>query len=104
LVFFDDISIYNKTWEYHIERVDIALQLVWDHQLFVKHSKCAFGASEVEYLGHIVSQEEVQFDQNKVVAMQDWPYPKTVKSLHGFLGLTIYYRKFVKNYGKLLLP
>jgi hypothetical protein len=59
LVFFDDILIYSKTWESHIEHVDKSLQLLRDNQLFVKHSKCAFGAHEVEYLGHIVSQEGV---------------------------------------------
>jgi hypothetical protein len=55
LVFFDDILIYKKTREYHIEYVDRALQLLQDRQLFVKWSKCAFGALEVGYLGHIVS-------------------------------------------------
>jgi hypothetical protein len=43
-------------------------------------------------------------DPKKIEAMQDWLRPKTLKSLHGFLGLTGYYRKFVKNYGKILMP
>jgi hypothetical protein len=59
LVFFDDILIYGKTWESHIEHVDKSLQLLRDKQLFVKCSKCDFGALKVEYFGHIVSQEGV---------------------------------------------
>jgi hypothetical protein len=101
LVLFNDILIYNKTWESHIEHVDKSLQLLRDNQLFVKCSKCAFGAHEVEYLGHIVSEKVVLVDPKKVVAMQDWPHPKTLKSLRGFLGLAGYYKKFMKNYGKI---
>jgi hypothetical protein len=58
LVFFDDILNYSKAWESHIEHVDKFLQLLRDNQLFVKGSKCAFGALEVEYLGHIVNRNE----------------------------------------------
>jgi hypothetical protein len=58
------------------------------HKLFLKQSKCAFGASEVEYLGHIVGKDGVRVDPKKIEAMKDWPHPKTLKILHGFLGLT----------------
>jgi hypothetical protein len=101
LVFFDDILIYSKTWTTHLSHVDQVLHLLSQHQLFLKQSKCAFGASEVEYLGHIVGKDGVRVDPKKIEAMQDWPHPKTLKSLRGFLGLTGYYRKFVKNYGKI---
>ena len=104
LVFFDDILIYSKTWESHVEHVDKYLQLLREHQLFLKRSKCSFGASEVEYLGHIVTKDGVRVDPKKVVAMKEWPRPKTLKSLQGFLGLTGYYRKFVKNYEKITSP
>ena len=104
LVFFDDILIYSKTWESHLQHVDKALQLLRNHQLFVKRSKCSFGVSEVEYLGHIVGRDGVRVDPKKIQAMQDWPRPKTLKNLRGFLGLTGYYRKFVKNYGKIAAP
>jgi len=100
LIFFDDIWIYSKTWESHVDHVDKCLKLLREHQLFLKRSKCAFGASEVEYLGHIVTKDGVRVDPKKVVDMKEWPCPKTLKSLRGFLGLTGYYRKFVKNYGK----
>jgi len=57
LVFFDDILIDSKTWEDHLQHVDKALQLLRDHQLFVKRYKFSFGAFEVEYLGHIVGHD-----------------------------------------------
>jgi hypothetical protein len=104
LVFFDDILIYSKTWKDHMTHVDQVLSLLAQHQLFLKQSKCAFGASEVEYLGHLVGKDGVRVDPKKIEAMQDWPHPKTLKSLRGFLGLTGYYRKFVKNYGKIAAP
>jgi hypothetical protein len=55
-------------------------------------------------LGHLVGKYGVRVDPKKIEAMQDWPHPKTLKSLRGFLGLTEYYRKFTKNYGKIAAP
>jgi hypothetical protein len=104
LVFFDDILIYRKTWIDHLAHVDQVLHLLSQHQLFLKQSKCVFGASEVEYLGHLVGKDGVRVDPKNIEAMQDWPHPKTLKSFRGFLGLTGYYHKFVKNYGKISAP
>jgi hypothetical protein len=59
---------------------------------------------KVEYLGHLVGKDNVRVDPKNIEAMQDWPHPKTLKILHGFLGLIGYYRKFVKNYGKIATP
>jgi hypothetical protein len=84
--------------------VDQVLHLLSQHQLFLKQSKCAFGALEVEYLGHLVGKDGIRVDPKKIEAMQDWPRPKTLKILHGFLGLIGYYRKFVKNFGKIAAP
>jgi hypothetical protein len=88
----------------HLAHVDRVLHLLSQHQLFLKLSKCVFGASEVEYLGHIVGKASVRVDPKNIEAMQDWSHPKTLKSLHVFLGLTCYYHKFVKNYRKIVAP
>jgi hypothetical protein len=104
LVFFDDILIYSKTWITHISHVDQVLHILSQHQLFLKQSKCSFGALKVEYLGHLVGKAGVRVNPKKIEAMQDWPHPNTLKILCGFLGLTGYYRNFVKNYGKVATP
>jgi hypothetical protein len=104
LVFFDDILIYRKNWINRISHVDRVLHILSQHQLFLKQSKCAFGTSEVEYLGHLFGKDDVIVDPKKIEAMQDWPHPKTLKILWGFMGLTGYYHKFVKNYGKIVTP
>jgi hypothetical protein len=71
LVFFDDILIYSKTWTKHLAHVDRVLHLLSQHQLFLKQSKCAFGTSEVEYLGHLVSKDGIRVDTKNIEAMQD---------------------------------
>ena len=98
LFFFDDILIYNTTWEAHLQHVAKILQLLQNYRLFVKKSKCSFGVHEKEYLGHTVGCDGVMVNPNEYKAMQEWPRPKNLKSLREFLGLTRYYRKFVHNY------
>ena len=104
LVFFDDILIYSKSWKDHVEHVDRVLQLLEEKQLYAKRSKCFFGVQKVEYLGHIVSHEGVKVDPSKIKAIKEWKIPTSIKHLRGFLGLTRYYRKFVKNYGRIAAP
>ena len=84
--------------------MDRLIHLLSKNNFFIKQSKCSFGTSEVEYLGHLVGKDGIRVDPKKIESMQDWMYPKTLKIMHGFLALTWYYRKFVKNYGKIVAP
>ncbi|KAD7476965.1 hypothetical protein E3N88_00101 [Mikania micrantha] len=98
LVFFDDILIYSSTMEKHVEHFEQNLNLLHDHNFFAKMKKCCFGKQEVIFLGHVVTSAGVKVEQEKVSAIQSWPIPLCVKDVCGFLGLTGYYRRFVRDY------
>lgn len=104
LVFFYDILVYSRDRESHIVQLKKVMQVLKDQQLYVKRSKYEFGVHKIEYLGHIISRDGVATDLKKIEAMIDWPVPKSVKGLRGFLGLTGYYRKFIQGYGIISKP
>ena len=90
LVFFNDILVYSSTMREHIQHLQITLDILRSHQLHVKREKCQFGQMEVKYLGHVISQEGVLVDSEKVSAMVQWPKPRNLKAMQGFLGLIGY--------------
>jgi hypothetical protein len=104
LVFFYDILVYSSTWQEHCKHLTQTLEILRQHQLFVKKEKCQFGMQVIKYLGHIISKNGVAVDPEKIFAMVDWPLPKNPRAMRGFLGLTGYYHKFIKNYGKIASP
>lgn len=104
LVFFDDILVYSPDMKTHLKHLETVLQLLHLHQFYANFKKCTFGSTRISYLGHIISEQGVAADPEKVEAMLQWPLPKSVTELRGFLGLTGYYRRFVKNYGQIARP
>ncbi|KAL4367918.1 hypothetical protein GQ457_05G016100 [Hibiscus cannabinus] len=99
LVFFDDILIYSANWELHCQHLEEVLQILRENSLYAKLSKCCFGAQEVDYLGYVIAGGEIAMDKGKVECILNWPAPKNIKELRGFLGLSGYYRRFIKGYG-----
>lgn len=104
LVFVDDILIYSQTLEDHVSHLREVFQLLQQHELYVKASKCSFAKSHLEYLRHIIGVAGVSTDLGKVKAVQDWLVPKNLRQLRGFLGLVGYYRKFIQGYGLMTNP
>lgn len=100
----DDILVYSASWTEHLGHLRQVLDLLKQHQLFAKLSKCSFGQTSVNYLGHIISDQGVATDPEKTIAMENWPTPTNATDLRGFLGLTGYYRKFVPRYSWIAKP
>jgi len=98
MIFLCTVTILN------LDHLKSTLYLLRQHQLFAKKSKCRFGCSEVDYLGDIVSELGVKANPKKIKAMIDWLSPMNTKSLRGFLGLTRYYRKFIRGYDLIVAP
>ncbi|CAJ2678799.1 unnamed protein product [Trifolium pratense] len=97
-------AIYSKTWAEHLKHLEEVLKVLQKHKLVANKKKCQFGQNSVDYLGHLITELGVAVDPDKVISVTNWPVPKNVKGVRGFLGLTGYYRKFIKDYGKIAKP
>jgi hypothetical protein len=103
-VYMDDILIYSKTEDKHICHVQIVLNILREHKLLAKLSKCAFFAPQAEYLGHIVSAHGVTVTAAKVKAITEWPTLQTKTEVRSFLGLANYYWRFIQNFSTITAP
>ncbi|MCH85549.1 transposon Tf2-1 polyprotein, partial [Trifolium medium] len=101
LVFFDDILVYSKDMATHKVHLEQVLRVLTSNCFAANHDKCKVSCTQIDYLGHIISGQGVAVDPDKVQCIKDWPIPKNVKGVRGFLGLTGYYRMFIQNYGKI---
>ena len=104
MVYLDDVIVYSETPEEHLERLSAVFKRLAAAGLKLKPSKCKFFQSELDYLGHHISEEGVSTDPKKVEAVLDWPVPKTVSDVRSFLGFVGYYRRFIKGFSGLAKP
>jgi hypothetical protein len=104
LVFFDNILIYSSSYDEHMQHLSAVLDILQKEQWQVKMSKCAFAQRQIAYLGHVISAAGVATDAAKIKSIEDWLTPTTLKELHGFLGLSGYYRKFIRHYAIISQP
>ena len=103
VVFVDDILIYSQSkWE-HEYHSRIVLQLLRDHQLYAKFSKCEFWLTEVRFLGHMLASG-VSVDPEKVESVMSWERPKLVFEIRSFLRFDGYYRRFIEDFSRLAAP
>ena len=104
VIYLDDILIYSKDEESHTKDVCKVLQMLSDAQLQVKLEKCQFHVQKVEFLGYIISPEGIFMDPAKAELITSWASPKSVHDILVFLGFANFYRRFIKNFSKVVSP
>lgn len=96
--------MYSLTREQNLIHLRSVFDTLANNQYYAKRSKCMFAEPQVHYLGHVISATRVSVDNDKITAILDWPPPTTTTRLRGFLGLTGYYHRFVRNYASIAAP
>ena len=102
--YIDDILVYTETWEEHLEVLCQVFQRIKDANLHVRPSKCMFGNTKVEYLGHTIGAGEIGLQEYNVEKVKKACRPVTKKQVRSFLGLTGYYRNYIPNYSLIAAP
>jgi len=103
-VFFDDILVYSPSWALHLQHLEVVFSMLSQGSFHLHESKCMFAKTKLQYLGHIVLAEGVAPDPSKISAMLEWPTPTNTTNLRGFLGLTCFYRRFIRGYATMATP
>ena len=101
IIYLDDIIVFSKTPEEHIERLRGVFEKLSAARLRLKPSKYEFFKSKITYLGHIVSKDGIETEKKKITAIQEWPILRTVTKVCSFLGFTNYYHKFIPKYAQI---
>jgi hypothetical protein len=104
LVYLDDVIVYSKTKDQHDSDVRKVLRILKQNNLYCNKKKCELFATQIDYLGHVVSNKGIQVDPKKTAVVADWPEPTTLRELQSFLGLTNYFRRFVYRYSHVARP
>ncbi|GBG68822.1 hypothetical protein CBR_g3516 [Chara braunii] len=104
IVYMDDILVFSKTYEYHVEHIEWVLHALKDAGFKVALEKSEFFLSEISFLGYVVTVEGLKPDPRKVAAVREAPAPVTLTQVRAFLGLASYYRRFIRGFACLAKP
>ena len=103
-IFMDDFSVYGSSFENCLENLETVLQICQDKNVALNWEKCHFMVNEGIVLGHKISIVGLEVDQSKVSVIETLMLPTTVKGIRSFLGYVRFYRRFIKDFSKILRP
>ncbi|MCG7876305.1 MAG: RNA-directed DNA polymerase, partial [Candidatus Thiodiazotropha endolucinida] len=104
LIYLDDIIVTGKTFEDMVNNLDQVFNRLSDANLKLKPRKCRLFAREVEFLGHIISEQGIKTDPKKTEVVTTWPRPKNVHQVRAFVGFCSYYRRFIEKFAEVAKP
>lgn len=95
---------FSSTFEEHLKRLEAIFDRLTQHNLELKTNKCEFFKKSATYLGHVVSQDGIATDLEKIAAVAKWPRPTNVKELRQWIGFVGYNRRYIKDFSKIIAP
>ena len=104
VIYLDDIIIFGKTFSEMIKNLDMVLERFAQAGLKLKSQKCQLFKKEVDFLGHVINEQGVHTNPQKIECVKNWPLPENIIELRSFLGLCSYYRRFIANYSHVANP
>jgi hypothetical protein len=104
VVYFDDILIYSKSFDEHIEHLRAVFGVLCETRLFANLEKYTFCINRVAFHGYVVTPQGTEVDEAKIEAIKRWPIPATLTQLRSFLGLAGFYRRFMRDFSTIAAP
>jgi len=104
VVYLDDILIFTRMEEEHAKAIKQVLQVLQEHKLFLRPEKCEFCKERIEYLGLVISENEVSMDPVKVVGVREWPTLENKTDVQAFLGFVNFYCRFIWDFSAKARP
>jgi hypothetical protein len=103
-VFVDDLNVHNESWEEHLQHLDDVFSKLREVNLKLNPNKCCFATKSITFLGRVVSKDGTKPNLGEIEAVLHFLKPKTITNIRSFLGLTGYYRNYVRGYSHLTAP
>jgi len=102
--FVDDVLVGTETEEGHDKIMEEVLKRLEENNLYIKPEKYMWKVQKIGFLGVVIGPDRIEMEKEKVDGVLSWPEPKNVKDIRKFLGLTNYYRRFIKNFAQVARP